>query len=154
MLTFLTLIISLLSLLHANGSPEDNGAPQKGPVLQIAEPLVIGHPWKYFVFTNTGSYSNKRYEFTLSTIAYLEITDLFCKGDAFGIFDHSSLLATTPLVPVTCNSPTSDPDVAYPDASYSSWRVLLGSGNHNISIVVVNSPYSAGTGAIRLATAV
>ncbi len=83
----------------------------------------------------------------------LKVTDAFCQGDAFSVFDFAALLGTTPLVPViACGTPgqTSDPAVAVLDPTYSSAIFALAPGPHSISFSALASPFITGAAYFRV----
>lgn len=101
---------------------------------------------------------------------YLEITDAFCPGDRFELIELGSgstgprSILKTPEVgydkqvardicdgfPIQCSQSTNNPDIAFNDPTWSSGRVLLGTGNHSIVINPINSPYCSGAGFVRV----
>lgn len=128
-----------------------NGAWVEKVVMPPAvDTLVPDNQWKVFYFTNAGAPALTRYEFSIGILCFLEVADIYCAGDSFGIFSYSSLLATTPPVNATCSAFTVDPNVAVANPAFSSHQVILAPGPQNISIVPVESPFTAGRAAIRL----
>jgi len=123
-----------------------------------ADPIVVGGGWLPFGFGGPGSAaSGNTYTWTyLGTQAgvILTVTDGFCRGDTFKVFEGASLLLTTPFVPSQplCDAPGDiiDPDVAVTDPSYSHGSVFLLAGLHAVDIFMDLSPYGGGGAWVRV----
>jgi hypothetical protein len=113
--------------------------------------LSIDDPWKRLYFTTIAP---TRYEFTTTEYTFLELVDLHCQGDQFGVFDHDSLLGSTTEVreEAGCKESIEDPNEA-PKGGWSNGKFFLPKGKHNITIVVLKSPFNEGAAAIRLTPA-
>ena len=107
--------------------------------------------WHRFVFGKAGSTVTLKFVANLRAPALLDITDLFCPGDAFRVLDNGKNLGRTPLKRADgCKVKTSNPDVAFESDTWSHRSFELGKGKHVIEIKVIRSPYCGGAGAIRL----
>jgi hypothetical protein len=101
----------------------------------------------------------------------IHITDLFVISDQFEVYDNGVLIATTPAVldwdGLGYGSPgvgggfppwTPDPDIAFASGLYSKAVILVGNGDHSISIrdihippvAVGGGPFADGTVAFRV----
>ncbi len=129
----------------------------------LASPLVslltISHDWflttmvpPSFVFGQAGTFSPNQFTFTASEPVMLSITDNFCKGDRFEVFDNGvSLGATsTPVNEFPGCSISTGPEDASANPDYSSGDFVLGPGFHHIRIKVVDSPWEQGRGFIEV----
>jgi len=96
------------------------------------------------------SYDNP-FTFTSAVPVIVRVTDDFCKGDQFRIYDFGVPIGDTSAVPSeapACSSAVG-PDAAFADPSYSSGSFMLGSGPHSIDIQVIVSPFGGGRGYIK-----
>ncbi len=102
---------------------------------------------------NLGSQtSGNDFTFTLSGPAILQITDAFNQGDMFEAFDFGVSLFTTSAVPNTgADTGVSDPFAAYADARLSHGSILLGAGQHQISVFNVQGCCNGGGAYLRIA---
>jgi hypothetical protein len=152
-----TLIISLVTALVALASPlvSDNHAQAYADVIadnggglgagEFDPPIVVDAGWSATTVTPPGfllGWSGRGFNiegpftFTSVTAVTVRVTDDFCKGDRFRIFDFgvpigdTSVAAVGPCVEV-------GPDAAFADPGYSSGSFNLGPGPHAISIQVI-----------------
>ncbi|HVP39399.1 MAG TPA: PEP-CTERM sorting domain-containing protein [Candidatus Saccharimonadales bacterium] len=122
-----------------------------------AIPLALGSGWQGFDWDATGvTNPADGFQVTAPDVFTVKLTDAFFQGDAFDLYDGGSLVLSTPSVPKTGISTTTDPDVAYADPAYSHGSVALGAGTHNLSIIIRERAVDAqgvvfdlGTGYIR-----
>lgn len=147
-------ILSAVYFAIAERQPFINGGLTKVDNSQLKEVSLTGGglEWNLFYFTNVGVASSNSYGVLLNVPAILEVTDMYCIGDIFAIMNGDTLLAYTSNVTVQSNCPTStfDPDFAFYSTMWSSVSTLLLPGFYSIRIVPVSSPFTAGTGALRL----
>lgn len=107
--------------------------------------------WHKFIFGKAGTEVEQRFVFTLRNKAFLDITDYYCPGDSFRLYDNGVCIGRTPLKRANeCKDKTADPQVAFKSDKWSHRSFELGKGKHIITIKVVRSPYCGGAGAIRL----
>lgn len=112
--------------------------------------LKVGAGWYNFTFTNQYSFANRNFLFQTEKQTLLRITDTFCAGDVFQVYDWGQFLLQTTPVNITCDNYTPLPDVAWPSIGWSSGYYFLDPGCHNITIQVIQSPYTAGAANIRV----
>lgn len=79
----------------------------------------------------------------------LRVTDDFCTGDRFRIFDNGVELAETPLSVKSLGSEVG-PDEAFRDERWTSGIYSLGAGRHEIRIQAADSPWRMGRGYLRI----
>ena len=113
--------------------------------------LPVNSGWLTFPFGPTNS--TTPIMFNLFCPGQLNITDLYCSGDRFAIYDNGVFVRNT-SVPVfnNCSSNSTDPNFTQRSANWSHASIDLLPGWHNISIVVITAPYGGGFGAIRVDT--
>lgn len=165
--TYLSLLFALalpliLAIPHgaeftSNGFPAmmpNNFMAQSGQDMLQADAtdthLKVGQGWYNFTFTNVHSYANRNFLFQSNVQTVLRLTDVFCAGDVFQVFDWGKFLFQTSAVNTTCDNYTPLPDVAWPSIGWSSGYYFLDPGCHNITIQVIDSPYTAGAANIRV----
>jgi len=122
---------------------------------------VIDNNWNQFYFGVKDSSwlddyayntpGNQSFSVTLSGPAILNVTDAGLTGDVFQVFDNGAKLGFT-SAPNTGNSIDMGVnfDAAFASSDWSHGHWTLGAGNHLITGIVTNSPYSSGTGAIQI----
>lgn len=139
------------ALVFANKYTEHNGFDHAAKAISAVEGMQPVDWWRLFRFTNVGAPALTRYEFVALTPFNIEITDIYCTGDIFLVFNSGVPLGQTsiPEVAPTCLNTTSDPEVALANPAYSSGSGPLPSGYYNLTITAVVSPWTAGSGAIR-----
>jgi opacity protein-like surface antigen len=123
-----------------------------------AATLTPGAGWSSIFFSQLGgpiedfNTGDTSWDFTLTSAAYLDVTDAFTIGDAFEIYNGATLLGSTG--PFNVSGPeTSDPDVAFGGPDYSWGRFLLAPGTYSINGILTAACCEAGSGYIRLAEA-
>jgi hypothetical protein len=157
--TLLLLIVSLTVAVFANSERDSikNGPNNlvKAQTQPVNVTLTVGGPWETFEFTNPGAFALTSFVFSVigTNFVYLQITDLYCQGDSFAVYSDSSALGITAPVATSCIAnvtDSSDPDVCYTNAGWSSHQFFFATGDKYVRIVPVISPYTAGLGAIRI----
>ena len=107
--------------------------------------------WRRFSAGRAGSF-NIEGPFTFSSPhpVLLRVTDAFCRGDRFRVYDRGFPIFLTPKVAIdpSCDDIplVSSPFAAWQDQSYSKGRFLLQPGFHRVRIQIVTSPFG-GAGA-------
>ncbi|MFN2608945.1 MAG: calcium-binding protein [Acidimicrobiales bacterium] len=133
---------------QATPSPATNGPHP--PAVADDPPITPGSGFQSFSWPGGGTPFDAEGPFTYSAAApsVVTVTDAFCKGDQFQVFDNGVAIGTTSSVPVdsSCGvaGTTSDPDVAVHDIGYSHESFLLPAGNHSITIQTIVNPFPGG----------
>jgi hypothetical protein len=130
--------------------PDPNNGNEEGIVGD--PPIVVDGGWSTFYWSGAGPVFNSDgpFTFTSSTPVVVKVTDDFCKGDQFMIYDFGVPIGvTSPPAPPVC-LPGVGPDAAYADPTYSSGAFPLPPGPHSITIQVIANPWNAGAGYIRV----
>lgn len=111
--------------------------------------LPVNGGWMNFPFGDVGSITPIM--FNLYCHGVMNITDLYCSGDRFAIYDNGVLLGDTSH-PVFngCASNSSHPGYTQMQGNWSHGSFHLLPGWHNVSIVIMKSPYGHGIGSIRV----
>ena len=131
---------------------------------QIDPPIVVDAGWSvefdrpplftWADFSGTGAaVFNREGPFTYesATPTLVNITDAFCRGDVFRIYDFGVPIGDTSSVPVdTSNCSPIDPNITFDDPTYSRGRFLVGPGAHSITIQTIVNPLSFGAGFIKV----
>ena len=113
------------------------------------EKVVVGGGWERFTFGEVGS--SESFCFHSKHPMVLKITDYFCSGDRFAVYDNGVFIGETgPTHWDHCKTSTCDADRAFESGSWSSLTHALHPGHHNVTVKVLLSPYSEGFGAIRV----
>lgn len=113
--------------------------------------LPVNGGWTTFPFGPMGTVTPIM--FNLFCPGRLNITDIYCSGDRFAIFDNGVFLGnTTKPVFDDCASNSTNPNFTEQSPLWSHGSFDLLPGWHNISIVVIRSPYDGGYGSIRVDT--
>jgi hypothetical protein len=150
-------LLATLGLGPLTAAATDNGfvEGQRG-VDDVA--IAIDGGWYTFSWSGVGPVFavEGAFTFTAGGDVEVKVTDDFCKGDRFRIYDFgvpvgdTSLVATGPCP----NDPFSvGPDAAFVDPTYSSGTFPLGPGSHSITIEVITNPFGSGDGYIRVDSA-
>ena len=149
-------VLSGLALLGAAFAlPLENVAVETVEAVEAAEGTIgylpVNSGWMTFPFGPVNT--TTPIMFNLFCPGQMNITDLYCSGDRFAIYDNGVFIGRTSR-PVYdgCKSNSTDPNYTqrHENWSHGSWEMLP--GWHNISIVVVEAPYGGGFGAIRVDT--
>jgi hypothetical protein len=148
-------------LLSHDGSPAHAGVPDNaGGTGSGADdpPIAVDAGWwatidtpPAFFWGGPGQPFNDEGPFTFTSAGPVEVkvTDDFCKGDQFRIYDFGAPIGDTSAVPVG-DCPMVGPDAAYADPAYSSGSFPLGPGDHSITIQAIVNPFDGGQGYIRV----
>jgi hypothetical protein len=115
-------------------------------------PLQFG-TWTVFDFGGVGSVSIL-FTFESKVPVLLRVTDAFCRGDEFTVFDRglpifdTSTVGTDPScddVPLVDKGPA-----AWGDQSYSKGKMLLEPGRHRVKMKVTEGPFTFGSAFLRI----
>ena len=85
-----------------------------------------------------------------SSLAF-QVADAFNPGDVFDVYDFGAFVGET-SPSVQGDFIIDDPDVAFPDPTFSSGSYLVGSGDHSITIRTAAAPFDGGAAYFRLKT--
>jgi hypothetical protein len=107
-----------------------------------------------FSYGPSHTFSYQNFLVKLRQPVWLTVTDCYCPGDRFQVFDNGKpIMVTTecPLVTPSC-------DVSYEDNAWSCLNnpdfckgvVLLDAGHHNLTIATINSEVGGGAAFIRM----
>ena len=119
--------------------------------------ILLDVGWYQFAFGNAATFAFQSFHFRSDDFTAVTVTDAYCEGDAFLIYDQS-----IPLVPTYWNCPyiitpicqfnVPNPTLAVFDGEHCLGGSNLNPGHHNITIEVLNSPYTGGAGFVRVDT--
>lgn len=103
-----------------------------------------------FAFGNAETFGFARFNFELHHYSLFTLTDGFCEGDTFLIWDHGIPLFTPtsacpPVSAGTCDFYQPVPSLAIDDGQHCNGNIVLPPGAHNITIEVLNSPFTGGS---------
>lgn len=122
-----------------------------------ATSVSVDAGWQEFITNGIGIGSTKGpWNFTSTTVVKITVTDAFCHGDEFGVYDNNVLLGdTSKVVPdVVCSfrlyfPPSARADAAILDPGYSQGTIFVAPGEHSLDFVnrVLWNDTAAGTGA-------
>ena len=155
------LMIGCLLVLSCGAVSAAPGAPENGSRSSEAQPAVlddiavtIDGPWVYFDWGSGTPFINQgALKFTASATVKIKVTDTFCAGDRFRLFDNGQLLGDTKLVgpDVGCdNHYIGDPDIALSQARYSQGIFAVGPGADAITIQAIQNPFGSGGAYLRV----
>ncbi len=114
-------------------------------------PISVDGGWVDFNWSGAGSVFADEGPFTFSSLGSVEVkvTDDFCRGDQFTVYDFDVPLGDTSAV-AEGGCEDVGPDAAFVDPSYSSGTFPLGPGDHSITIEVIVNPFEGGGAFIRV----
>lgn len=129
-------------------------AAAKGPLpaLDNVIGLEMDAGWQPFAFGNASTVAIPQFFFSLyEEGGYVWVTDAFCRGDAYDVYNWEALLGTTgAAVADGCRTNTTSPDAAVQDGSFGHVSFNLSEGDYLLWLQVRDSPFLAGQGFIRL----
>jgi len=133
----------------------ENGAPVSGHTMSarskraITESVTVGSPvWRGFIFFGPSQPADR--QFTFSGSALVDVTDAFCFGDRFQVFDNDVLLGTTSAAAApSCIGGSLTGYSAWLNNKYSRGTFAVGAGDHTIKIVPIASTFGAGGAYLR-----
>lgn len=113
--------------------------------------LLVDGGWYPFQFGGTNSTAKDAFVFKTHGPCLLKVTDNYCAGDAFYVFDNGVYLGRTNHVNAnSCRTNTTNAEVAWMDPSFSHGSFTLEPGLHKIQFTVAESPFMAGGAALRV----
>ena len=114
--------------------------------------LKVNHGWSKFFFKGgNGAVAGTNYIFKTKSATTLSITDAYCSGDSFLVYNHGQLILETPFVGSdNCATYEKHAGKAASSGKFSSGSIALESGHHNITIQTSKNPFGKGAAFIRL----
>lgn len=112
--------------------------------------------WTEFLFGNEGDMSVDRFIIDLDCPAWLRITDAYCPGDEFEVFDWGRPIGKVRLHTFDnewsglCEGPIKCPWKAFESCRFAHRQFKLAPGRHRITIKTLSSPIGAGHGFVQL----
>jgi hypothetical protein len=155
------MLSSIVAIFFSVALAVENLSGNNGPIEKSADlalmdiPLVLDADWTNFLFTNVGVPVVPNFVLTTPPLpTLLQVTDLYCAGDAFVITnDGFYLSATTIPLFVDCQLSTNNATLAHLVPYWSSATLLLTPlTSFNLTIIPSQSPWTAGQAAIRWIT--
>ncbi|MEO8083284.1 MAG: proprotein convertase P-domain-containing protein [Ardenticatenales bacterium] len=107
-----------------------------------------------FGFNGPGSTVPGSIDFSHPTNVTVRITDGFCTGDSFRLYDAGRVVLETPRVAndaPNCTVFEDDPSQAFDSPLFSHGEVVLPAGSHSLTIQAIDSPYGTGAGFLEVA---
>jgi hypothetical protein len=150
-------VYDLLALLAAWGPCPANGFMDT-PAVEL--PIVVGAGWSAtsdtppaFFWIGDGMPFNNGGPFTYTSAlpTAIAVTDDFCPGDQFRIWDNGVAIGDTSFVPGG-DCAELGPDAAFASESYTSGCFIVDPGSHSVEIQVIVNPFGLGRGYIRVDT--
>ena len=152
---FAALLATLVSLAAAtfDGPAGRNGlVPKAADAVLVDQTLVRDADWTNFLFTNVGVPVVPNFIINTSVdLTLIQVTDLYCAGDIFAITNNGApFLSTTDPLGTDCQLSTANATLASTLPYWSSFSFGLPTlTTFNITIIPLQSPWTAGTAAIR-----
>lgn len=136
--------LSAASVNNGQVQQETNEAPELD---------LVGDGWISFYWWGDTVYGGP-WTFDTAEPVTLRVTDAFCYGDQFAVFDNGEELGETSEPGSTdCGGP-SDAESAYEDEDMSSGCWVLLPGSHSIDLEVTQNPFNSGSAYLRADTLV
>jgi hypothetical protein len=134
-----------LVTVPATMATADNGPTDTDEEVGVAGEYGLDSGWETFYWFGTGTVEvTETYEFTNDQPVEVRVTDAFCYGDQFRIYDNGAPIAdTSDPGSEDCGGPF-NADAAYDDPDMSSGCAILAPGTHSISIEVTQNPFGSG----------
>lgn len=156
----LTAITATIAYLVSTASSEcTNYGPvpiAKGAFYNVEAHADMG--FYAFSFGAPKSYAFQSFNIKVKKAAWLSITDCFCPGDTFQVFDNGVPLIVTQNDPRNNTKPcegeyySENAWTCFTDFWHAKSSAIINPGYHNITIAAINSTYGGGTGFIRIDT--
>jgi hypothetical protein len=114
--------------------------------------ITVGSGWFNFTWTGAGQPFDSQGSITYNspTATKLTVTDSFCPGDQFTVFDFGVPIGTTNLVSSVGSCTISDPDASLASPIYSHGTFTLAPGPHSITIQTITNPFGTGGAFLRV----
>ncbi|KAI9318743.1 hypothetical protein BX666DRAFT_1537447 [Dichotomocladium elegans] len=132
---------------------DDGAAAAAAPPAQVENiALEIGDKFQPFHWDTADDVKtvDRKFTFTLTEPAQLQITDYKLGGDSFEVMDNGVALGSTSNASSDEGLFANTPEDALQDERFSHGTFELAAGDHEITVKVANSPYPDGTGALRI----
>jgi hypothetical protein len=156
--TVLLTLVVVGMLVASTASAAPNGGPA-GVAASVAgdPPIPVDAPgWTFFNWGPDGLNIEGPFTFSSTRSVVVKVTDGFCRGDQFEVFDSGASVGTTSAVAVDaqCDDVPEivDPDVAFADSTYSHGAFVLAPGSHAITIRAIVNPFAGGGAWLRVDT--
>lgn len=153
------------ALWGVEATEQMNGMREKGGRLSVnaaaTMPVRIDAGWYSFPYSAPGTIAYRTFGINNDQVVQLEVIGCFCPGNFFAIYDNGVPIMVTDTEPSTAEQPleytcipnlTNPNDCAADRVNFAFDMGLLLPGQHNITIVVKNSPYLGGTAFLRVDT--
>lgn len=144
-----------LVLGPAADSSSENGFPlSKALKDSAALEVVADGGWAAFDWYGEGIVFNREgpIRFTAAGPVTLRVTDDFCAGDRFRIYDNGTELERPTFDVEPSSSIGQDPSTAFADQRWSSGIYALEPGDHEIVVQVIENPWGMGRAHLRVDT--
>ncbi len=149
------LVAVAISLANYVLAEHQNYSPVYGPSFKFQTVKI--HPdmgFYAFSFGASHTYAFQNFVVKLRKPTWLSVTDCYCPGDNFQVFDNGRPI----LVTNECPEVTPSCELAFEDNAWSCLKdpnfchgvVLLDSGHHNLTIATINSSVGGGAAFLRL----
>lgn len=116
-------------------------------------PLTVGGGWVPFSWeagSPAGAIEDP-FTFNHPTPVYVRVTDAFCRGDQFRVFDSGTAVGdTSPPPRKGCVPEVFKPHAAWIHNAFSHGIFLLSGGPHSITVDAIINPYDGGVAFIRV----
>ena len=117
--------------------------------------LSVDGGWYRFRFNHVNQSANTKFHFTTHDLTIITITDCFCEGDGFTVYDnrleildaHSNCGVKNTT---ECRYFQRNPEYCLKSHHFCSRSGFLLPGFHDLVVRTMNSPYLAGTAFIKL----
>jgi hypothetical protein len=142
----------LFALLLNSILAQDNGLSAVSLAkADVTSAITVGGPWRQFQWGTGTPFATPTFDYFFNCNSIVEVTDAFCKGDRFSVFDGSISLGLTSFTPTdrACTPTVSNPSVAKM-SGYSTRSFIRGRGTHSIRIRAIRNPFQGGAGFIRI----
>lgn len=146
----ISVALLLLVLVGTTAADSGNGGGIRRPLAPVMA-LTVGGGWTGFEFGEVGSTAGP-FTFTTAGPVVLKVTDAYCAGDRFRVYDNGQLLGDTSYSWMSlCEFPgrTVDPVTAFTSWYYSHGEFSLSAGSHSITIQSLASPFGPGGAFLR-----
>ena len=117
-----------------------------GVSVAVNPAITVGSGWVRFTWSGPGQPFDLEGSFTYNspTATKLTVTDSFCPGDQFTVFDFGVPIGTTNLVSSSNNCGITNPDASLTNPIFSHGTFTLAPGAHSITIQTVTNPFPDG----------
>jgi pimeloyl-ACP methyl ester carboxylesterase len=94
--------------------------------------------------------SEGAFTFTAQKTTLLNVTDDFCPGDQFRVYDFGTPIGDTPPVAISYTCAVLGPAAASANPAYSHRTFVLGPGGHSITLQTITNPFGGGRAYLRV----